>query len=1139
MPSLLREPTKLRQRLEELLEQRRTRGSDPSASEALAEGSFRLALHPDTSVVESLGLLRRSVRLDGSNPKYAYHLARMYFLSGRLQLAADWLTHAYRLCPTSHRIWCHFSLLQRELNRLFKGNPKYEPDALRKRSDAIAGLIKAGEDQLDPALLDCQPPVRVQDERKDANQAHPVLEKTADGATATASLTPIRRFLRPQQCRWRGIDDLNFEHLLEANPSQRNQKKLHPLLAGKAAAAKSGAKASTRFAVLAIEWLICGYPVATVRRLMQEYSLGPNTPSLQLLDLVCTFYEAELATLPVLLSEALAGRCLPPLLAALVHQRRLLWRPLEFRQARSYRQARRFLAEAAQTSITDEESRRDQAAKAEEHVSHLQRALQLLNIEQPKPLSDFVEIASRSLDHATAWERFLHLEKAASALSAFKDETFKFLKDELSPTAENTADDTEFSRARADFKTVNEIIEILERAGETGNRLLTDLAEAVTSQGSDHVPENFIQRREECSKHLIALKAFGNFRRRLSKVEVRLKALGEHFQELIQPPSADLSRLLGEIQTIHREISQEITDDLIAPEAEADLLVKTSEDMLSTQGMPATTETPMMNPGADKDVDREFFGLAALQVALKDVDIAIAKMFADALATFTPYAPGDRCQPALRELRTAIQARQAETVFRLGHYRQACRLWNSMLGEDRLAAAVLKNIAVCDTRGPELGDCLTSWSSYVEMLYFFDLVASTPRPYARIRADFHRSFGNAYAPAFLNKKLDKDWDRSIDDLALLSFCASPGRVRNFVDHKILEFINAKLDFTSPPLLLGVSRAEGEGSRTQACEIMNAFLEEMASLLPARVRIAFVGLVKRHLENALKACSSAVRLTVRKDPHYAEELPRQEDMLKEFCQLKVKLVRAVQQNRELGRHLTSVAFLQELGRLDRIPLGLSEEMLLPIALSFGMEKTETLENLIKDNLCRQVIRSLLDFIFSPATSPEDETLHLRQYRCLVNQWVHHPALEDFRDLIDDPQPFYPVEIERAFSNEVPDPEAVEILYGWQRRYPELTGPTRLLAILLNRENKFNDAVVVLDQAIAQGFHAEKVVTCHYLRMVAWYYSAAAALEQKNEKERGYSLKQAFADAKLVIEKSRDPKEQEHAREIKKQIQSHLP
>ena len=112
-PPLETDPRTLRAKLR-ALEAARATGLDDVRLEALAEACFRIALHPGTAPVEAIQLLQRAAACDPANPKPAYHLARLYFVHDELGMAGQWLQRAFLLCPTSHRIWVHVSLLQRK-----------------------------------------------------------------------------------------------------------------------------------------------------------------------------------------------------------------------------------------------------------------------------------------------------------------------------------------------------------------------------------------------------------------------------------------------------------------------------------------------------------------------------------------------------------------------------------------------------------------------------------------------------------------------------------------------------------------------------------------------------------------------------------------------------------------------------------------------------------------------------------------------------------------------------------------------------------------------------------------------------------------------------------------------------------------
>ena len=131
--------TKLRTQRKRLERQATSRPLDANETEALAESGFRIAVHRDTHYAEAVNLLCESMRLDGTNPKYAYHLARLHYVYGRLDETLVALQQACELCPTSHRIWTHICLLQWELNARYYGNDDYEPNALKKERTTRRG----------------------------------------------------------------------------------------------------------------------------------------------------------------------------------------------------------------------------------------------------------------------------------------------------------------------------------------------------------------------------------------------------------------------------------------------------------------------------------------------------------------------------------------------------------------------------------------------------------------------------------------------------------------------------------------------------------------------------------------------------------------------------------------------------------------------------------------------------------------------------------------------------------------------------------------------------------------------------------------------------------------------------------------
>ena len=128
---------RLDRKIEKFREERKRNHSFESAEAQAPESLFRLALHPRTSVPDAVRHLLEARRIDDTNPRYAYHLARLYLSLGSLETAGRWLKDAVNLCPTSHRLWAHIGLLHHELNDRYIGKPEYETDALREKANKI------------------------------------------------------------------------------------------------------------------------------------------------------------------------------------------------------------------------------------------------------------------------------------------------------------------------------------------------------------------------------------------------------------------------------------------------------------------------------------------------------------------------------------------------------------------------------------------------------------------------------------------------------------------------------------------------------------------------------------------------------------------------------------------------------------------------------------------------------------------------------------------------------------------------------------------------------------------------------------------------------------------------------------------
>jgi hypothetical protein len=341
--------------LESFIE-RHTRDGGPGSNElqeAVAEALFRLAVHPDTPGERAVSALQRAVRFDGNNPKLAYHLARVLFVHGKLDEAAHWFSRAVSLSPTSHRIWSHICLLQRELNQRYKGDDRYEADELKDKSFEIARRVAEGRDGMEPGLLVFEPSrsrASIEEEARQhkapgdhrAGQEEPAV---AEESGAEPPFREVPRAQRPHTCRWAGIHAIDAMTTLEASPSAYARVQLLTELRQLALRAVTNPAGITPFCITAIMALARGYPAALVRELWDRMLVLAEHPVASLLLTTLELREADEERLPALLDDALGAGTIPPVLAALLHERRLGWRPVLLQGSSHYRDARRLLRE--------------------------------------------------------------------------------------------------------------------------------------------------------------------------------------------------------------------------------------------------------------------------------------------------------------------------------------------------------------------------------------------------------------------------------------------------------------------------------------------------------------------------------------------------------------------------------------------------------------------------------------------------------------------------------------------------------------------------------------------------------------------------------------------------------------------------
>jgi tetratricopeptide (TPR) repeat protein len=854
MPELLQEPAELRRRIERLERERPATGDDDAYWEALAEGCFRLAVHHSTPVHEATGLLQRAAKIDGGNPKYPYHLGRIFLLHGRLDLARKWFSVAAKLCPTSHRIWTHISLLQRELNQRFRTDQTVLQDDLRKRAEKLAEKVRTGADQVDDSMLAFEPRKRAQAKKPDDRAtvaSGPATSESGEGHPIAAP--DLRRVQNAGLCRWSGVIDLQAEQSLEGAPRQDTARRLLGVLGELSANAGKRKGGPTGLAVLAIDWLVRGYPPLTIRHLIEELQSPATDPSIELLASCCTLFEADEAEVPRLLAERVRDNTLPPLLAAVIHERRLLWNvPKLDRLGAVFRTAERFLDRVEQREGDGRQALDDLCERARAMTELLARAIGELDRKPPAALKVVVEEGGGS-DSGTddTLQRLQELKLEAEELKNQVGEDWQRLQDLTAKNNEGTLDETDLSDANAMSSRVEAMLVRCEA-------VIKDLDETKRSGAAESTEAT--QELESVKQAYLKLKDNkGRFARKLAKLPF-----------------------------------PKVNDE----KPEADRTAAVQEELPTDP-------------------------LELLAHRLRTIEGRVREGFDRAEETFAAYGDGADQSAPIDAVRRSLRARKAEALYRLGRRLEARRIWVAMLRDDPLDAGALKNVAVCDSARRDLARHLQSWKSYIEILYYFDIVAGNPRPHAPERAAFHRDIAGAYAPQFLaDEKTNLD---EVDNAELKSFFAGP-RLAIFLGHKLLEILNERLEYNSPPMILGVDRSAREEARERARSNTQVFVEKVSQLLPDRICDAFCDITRTHIEAAFQATASARRLTLKQDSYYSGEKERYAKWLRQFVQFKVQLFSLVRDRLQSLVELPTLEWTSQLSLLDSVPIGNSPELL---------------------------------------------------------------------------------------------------------------------------------------------------------------------------------------------------------------------
>lgn len=1211
----------------------------PEALEGLAECGFRIAVHPDTPFPRAVELLQESIRCDGANPKYAYHLSRLCFLHGLLPEAQHWMATACRLCPTSHRIWSHIFLLNAEIHgRHYRDihRDRYDLDAVSRRRDAIAAAVKGAVNQFEQELLDFTVPASqaVQESQERVGSAGPRRSRNGnadqngeDGqndadengnpSLRTPSLRKVRRLRDADRCRWSGIHDLVLEDALKGVARQNSVPRLAESLEAVAQLARHRHGGLAGFAILSVQWIVVGYPTATVRRLMAGFSPDETAASagLQLLDLVCTLYELPESDLPARLTQALHEGRLPPVLAAIIHRRRSLWRPVEFRTHRQYRQARRFLAEVRGKLAAggDPASFRNElnewARKIEQALARLDPAPPRVLVDVPPQPAATIEPAADKLSQ-TAWLE--QLSTAAAALLTIRDETFAFVRDDLGGRADASPAGDALGAACADREAAAAIGEGVKTSANEGAARLQALRDELSAHPSSEAPESFGAKLEECANRFRDALNVSNLRRKLDRIskllvvegaaqpgavhptlnELRSRLAGIFAPPPAAPPSqpdatndaGDLDVLKAQVASILSQLDEEYarltelvkkheSEELSADDLQTigevkrtfEAAMKSREEMLQAvtklheagriprdqlesldkvqqdvQGLaqrrrpflrsfgklPEPCPTPaapfppsplpvperaeVVSPSASNAVPavapprpRKPSPLDPLQSALNRLDDRLQQSFNVARATFQNYPDWVMQLPPMQSVHTSLLARQSEVLFRLGRRAEARRACAAILRADPLNRAVRKNVAICDATGADEARAMQSWRAYADLLYFHAVVSGDPMREGEARADFHRAFAGAFGTRFLVDKYDP---ALLEEEETIAFFNDSSRVREFIDHKLLEFLNRMLVACSPLVALGVTRDDPPDERAAALESVVPLVDEACRRLHGGIAKAVRSLFVSRLEEAAAQSKDRNRLLAKNDVTYADDRARHLDLLNEFTLLKHKLYEMVGGAKKLWTRVRSTDFLEELLRLDALPVAHSTAFALPLAQMLRIDR-ETLAHYVRERVAPHAASGLLNFLNGSADENETQSaVRLDQLQRFVESWARRPAFAPIVPVVDNSRDFFPKSLQEQIdrvAEEGLSPTFVDAMKEFYDRFGDVSSVTQDYAQILIQLDRTDEAIAVLRRGAERGLSEPGRRHCRW----------SAANQQRN---RAINDEDAVAAVPLILE-----------------------
>lgn len=557
--TLITEPKELQEKINRL---DKVKDIKVEHSEARAEAYFRLALHPDTPSQEAIANLKNAIRIDSANPKYPYHVARLYLLHGELEQAENWLRKSIVLCPTSHRLWIHISILQRVVyEERFIERDGYNKKDFIDRIDAILTKIKEGESQFSSKDLTFkpEPAERAKPKAKQESKASDDNEQeNPSNDHDTFDFSKVERMDRNSKCRWSGVLDVEIENRLNGAISKKNLQSIFDNIDKMKDFKETRPYWDTSFLIVCIECLLAGYPVNQIRTLFEEFKGQIDKEISNILDIICACYENEINKVPQILSVSLKEKQIPHILAALIHFKRVLWRPIEFEEKEIFQWAQELMDDVIEDQVSDEEKQK-RLTTIDIYFKKLVSAIKKLHAPPPDPFKDMNKSSVQmvEIDAKNAEEVINRIEILGQKLTTLRKNIFEYTKMTLEPLAKEIQDDESFSKVLCGREMIAKIVIQCDEVSKKALTLINHVKKQTEEKiGAQELGDDFAERVEKCGKEYKTKFAFD---RVIPRIENHIKKAEDNYNRLDLEPVEELRDYLNESGKILSDIENCMT----------------------------------------------------------------------------------------------------------------------------------------------------------------------------------------------------------------------------------------------------------------------------------------------------------------------------------------------------------------------------------------------------------------------------------------------------------------------------------------------------------------------------------------------------------------------------------------------------